>query len=175
MGAFFTRARAIDMRCFCPPDKLDPAWAMCASYPSGMVEMNSSAWAMRAARWIVVEGSVAVRIQQVGFDRSGEQHAFLRNIADFFAQIAAFHIADVDPVHQDAPRGYIVKADQQVHQGRFTAARHADKCGRLPVLRFKADIFQHRLIASGIAEGHVFIFNIGNKILPLAGPPFSCL
>ena len=42
-------ARAIERRCFCPPETLLPPWAIGLSKPSGLAEMNSVAWAISAA------------------------------------------------------------------------------------------------------------------------------
>ena len=43
------RARAMDSRCFCPPDTLAPPWAMGAWTPWGSFATNSVAWARSRA------------------------------------------------------------------------------------------------------------------------------
>ena len=45
----FTRALAMESRCFCPPEKLAPPWATKESSPSGRERMKSPAWATSAA------------------------------------------------------------------------------------------------------------------------------
>ena len=42
---FFSTARAMQRRCFWPPETLVPPWVMKVSYLSGKVWTNSSAWA----------------------------------------------------------------------------------------------------------------------------------
>ena len=42
-------ARAMESRCFCPPDTLLPPWAMGLRKPSGLASIKSVAWAMAAA------------------------------------------------------------------------------------------------------------------------------
>mmetsp|Transcript_52352 Transcript_52352/g.146031 ORF Transcript_52352/g.146031 Transcript_52352/m.146031 type:complete len:82 (+) Transcript_52352:1756-2001(+) len=50
IAGFLMSARAIAMRCFCPPDSLLPPWPTCVEYPSlRSALMNSCALAMRAA------------------------------------------------------------------------------------------------------------------------------
>ena len=48
-GASFSRARAIAMRCFCPPDNLTPRSPTGVSYACGNSRMNFSALAARTA------------------------------------------------------------------------------------------------------------------------------
>mmetsp|Transcript_19555 Transcript_19555/g.55444 ORF Transcript_19555/g.55444 Transcript_19555/m.55444 type:complete len:140 (+) Transcript_19555:169-588(+) len=50
IAGFLMSARAIAMRCFCPPDSLLPPWPTCVAYPSlRFALMNSCALAMVAA------------------------------------------------------------------------------------------------------------------------------
>mmetsp|Transcript_7549 Transcript_7549/g.20708 ORF Transcript_7549/g.20708 Transcript_7549/m.20708 type:complete len:91 (-) Transcript_7549:1746-2018(-) len=50
IAGFLMSARAIAMRCFCPPDNLLPPWPTCVEYPSlRSCVMNSCALAMLAA------------------------------------------------------------------------------------------------------------------------------
>ena len=46
---FLSSARAMQRRCFCPPETFVPPCSICVSYPSGNCVMNSSACARRHA------------------------------------------------------------------------------------------------------------------------------
>ena len=48
-SGFFTRALAMQIRCFCPPETLAPPWAISLLRPSGLSLINSIAWAISAA------------------------------------------------------------------------------------------------------------------------------
>ena len=48
-GGFFKNTRAIEMRCFCPPESLVPRCPTCVSYPSGSDSINSAIFARFAA------------------------------------------------------------------------------------------------------------------------------
>ena len=50
MGASFKSARAIEMRCFWPPESAAPPSPTIVSYPSGSASANSSTLARCAAR-----------------------------------------------------------------------------------------------------------------------------
>lgn len=49
MGAPLATARAMEIRCRSPPDRVRPPSPMGVSYPSGRSVMKSWAWAVRAA------------------------------------------------------------------------------------------------------------------------------
>jgi ABC-type antimicrobial peptide transport system ATPase subunit len=68
MGAFLTRARAIERRCFCPPETFIPPCATSVCMPSGFVEMNSVTWAMSAANfnsWLLAFSSPYSRLLSI--------------------------------------------------------------------------------------------------------------
>mmetsp|Transcript_6020 Transcript_6020/g.16038 ORF Transcript_6020/g.16038 Transcript_6020/m.16038 type:complete len:95 (+) Transcript_6020:2937-3221(+) len=48
---FFRMARAMAIRCFCPPDNCKPRSPTCVMYPSGRLLMNLCALAEVAASW----------------------------------------------------------------------------------------------------------------------------
>ncbi|MNE82596.1 hypothetical protein D3C80_1793300 [compost metagenome] len=49
IGGLTSSARAIEIRCFCPPDRLTPFWPSFVSYPPGSLLIKSCACAVFAA------------------------------------------------------------------------------------------------------------------------------
>ena len=86
-GAVLTRARAMDRRCFCPPETLAPPWEISAASPPLWLLINSAAWADFNRFSQDFTAGIFIGVAQVALNRAGEEHALLRHVADFGAQV----------------------------------------------------------------------------------------
>jgi hypothetical protein len=95
-------------------------------------------WMLAAARRFHLGlGGVQAGVQQVGADGVVEQVGFLRDHADLRAERFQGDIAQVVPVDQNAPGGWVVQARDQVGQGGFAGAAGPDQGHQLPGLARK--------------------------------------
>ena len=96
-----------------------------------------------------------VRVFEVPAHRVGKEHRVLQHDGRAAPQAAAGNVADVDPIDQDLAAVDIIKAHEQVDNGRLPAAGGADKGHLLPGMHREAEVMQH-LLARHIGEIDIF-------------------
>ena len=102
----------------------------------------------------LVHPSIRLAERDIVANRAAEQCSLLQDNADLRAQRFDGHIAHVVAVYQHASLARVVKAREQIDDGRFAAARRAEKRHGLPRFGFERDVIQHRLAALEIAKSH---------------------
>ena len=86
----------------------------------------------------------------------GEDHRVLRHERKRPAEVRPRHVAQVDPVEQDAPRGRVEEPLDQLDHGRLARARGADKRHRLSGPDVEGHAVQRLVLGPrGVAEDHV--------------------
>ena len=98
-----------------------------------------------------------------------EQRDLLGHQGDVAAQVAQAIILDFNAIKEDLAVIVLVKARNQVGQGRFAATGTADQGDHLPGLGDETDVIQHLLVGSGITEAQVAHFQAPADPLLLDG------
>ena len=96
---------------------------------------------------------------QVAFHRALEQGRALGHIADALPQFREGPRSHVQARDQQAPRGDVVKAGDEVHQGGLPRARGADDAHHLARLHPEGDGPQHVGLRVGVTEGDLAEFH----------------
>ncbi len=114
--ASLRKARASEMRCRSPPERLMPRSPTLVSYPSGSEVMNS--WhAPFRRRQRSCRALHRPWHRDVLADRSREEQGFLEDDTELVPEIRQPILAEVDPIEKDLAVGGVREARQQVHQG----------------------------------------------------------
>ena len=127
-----SRVRAMQRRCFCPPETLTPPCPRSVSRPSGIRSKNSSAQAARQAAHSCLVVGVRVAPLQVVPDGAGEEHVLLQHNAHGVpqgGQVVVPHVAAADP---HGALGGVVQAGDQLDQRGLGRAGAADDAHGLP-------------------------------------------
>ena len=97
---------------------------------------------------------VQTAVADVLHHRAGEEIRLLQNKAEGAAQIRLLDLVDVDAVVADLAVGNVVKAIDEVRDGRFARAGRADEGDLLARLGVNGYVVQH-VLALGVGEVHI--------------------
>ena len=142
-------------RCFCPPDTFIPPWAISVLHPFGLFSDELTCLGNIGGQFQFLIAGVLIGIEQVAFDRAGEQVALLRNEADLLPQIVLGDLPDIDAIHIDGATGHLIEARDQADDGGFAGAGGAEKGGGLARLAVKLISCRTSSSAPGITEVHI--------------------
>ncbi|MNM97300.1 hypothetical protein D3C81_1098010 [compost metagenome] len=78
-------------------------------------------------------------------DRTVKQPRILQDHPEQVAQVAAFHLGNVDPIHRDRSAVHLIEAHQQVDQRRFAGAGWPDDGDRLALFHVDVHIFDQQM------------------------------
>ncbi len=115
-------ARAMEVRCFWPPERVTPRSPTMVSKPLGNSRISVAMWAMVAASSTLLGGGVGDTEGDVLADGVGEEEGLLRDEADVLAQGVEGEAADGLAVDEDGAGGGVVQAGDEVDEGGFAGA-----------------------------------------------------
>ncbi len=104
--------------------------------------MKSCARAARAAASTCFQRNVRLAVGDVVAHGVVEQHRLLRDDSDLRAQGCQSHVANVVAIDQQASRGDVEEARNQMDQRALARAAGADDGQHLAVLDFEIDVVQ---------------------------------
>ena len=139
-----TSARAIAVRCFCPPESVMPRSPMTVSSPCGNVG-DVGRRGRPASADVAHLSSLRVGAAEADVlrDRFGEEKRLLRHHADPVAQLAQRNRLDRTSVDEDRAGRRLERAREQREQRRLAAAGAADDADGLAVAHVEVDVAQH--------------------------------
>ena len=105
----------------------------------------------------LVVGGVFVAPAQVILDRAGKQHILLQHDADRAAQRLKVVFAHISAADLDAALAHIVKARDELHEGRLARARTAEDADGHARVDVQVDVLQREFLRlCGVLEADVF-------------------
>ncbi len=100
----------------------------------------------------LLAGRPRLAVGDVVLDRVVEQERILGHDADQGAQRVDGEAAEVVPIEGDAPRGDVVEAWQELHEGGLAGARHAHEGHQLALADGEGDVLERPLLRIRVAE-----------------------
>ena len=110
---------------------------------------------------------VRVAVEQIFPDGAGEKMGRLQHIADGAVEPELAPFPGVPPVDQDAARGRLIKAADQVYQRALAGTGFTDDGNIAAEGNFQAEMFQHILVPVRITERDVLKSNIAADGFPV--------
>ena len=95
-------------------------------------------------RFDLLDRGLGAGVGDVLGDGRGEQEGVVADDRHGAAQRAQAHVADVGPVEQHAPRGWVVQPRDQRHEAGLARARGPHQRDGLPRGHVEVDVVQHR-------------------------------
>ena len=95
---------------------------------------------------------------QVGRNRSGKQHTFLRYKSNLLTQVFHRKFPDINTVQCYASLRHIIQTRNQIHDRRFSTTGTSDDRRSLPRISSEVNVVNRRLPAARICEIHMVKF-----------------
>ena len=92
-----------------------------------------------------------------------EQHIILRYISRTAAHGSNRHVIHIRIIQKYGSIGYVIGAQQQIHQGGLACTGAADESYLLSGLDSKRDILQHIPISAGVAESQMLQLDLSGE------------
>lgn len=140
-GASLTRARAMAMRCRCPPDRLPPSSPIDASSPPSSSSELRHAGSPGGGLDVGIRRAGAAD-PDVGADRVVEQEGVLEHEGDVRHQRVGPDLPEIDASEPDRARGRIHHAGGEAGDGGLAGARRADESRDRSGRRLETDAVQ---------------------------------
>ena len=153
-------ARAIAMRCRCPPDSVIPRSPITVSYPCGQV-FDDEVMGLRRARRRLDRLVRSVRQAEgdVVAHRRREEKRILGDDPDLAAQRPTLNVSDVGTVHEHTAARDLVEARNERGQGGLAGASSADQRESAAGRDLEIDVFEDET-AGLVAEVDILEANV---------------
>ena len=169
MGGFFRKIRAMEIRCFCPPERRAPPLAHVGVEALG--HGHDVVVDLRPPGRLddLVGGSPGPAVADGLHDAGGEEEHVLLHHADIPPQALLGHVPDVVAVDGDAALPHVVEPGDQVAQGGLAAAGGTHDGDGLPGLDVEGHVVEDLGVVPLVGEAHVAHVDLPPHVRQLQG------